>query len=164
MPRCSPKAKAAELRPLPDIRHNVAKWVYNRSVNFSLHVICADNRYSASTATWGARSICGSANPHRQSITPQSVSPPTGCCRRTRGTPIAPTKRICRKRSSSPNETTSALRAGSKCAGPGRSVVTKRIFSHNRAKGQARSPFLSVLDFSKKYSEAHLEGRAPMRH
>lgn len=40
------EVEAAELRPLPDVRYDVAEWVYNRSVNLDLHVMYAKNRYS----------------------------------------------------------------------------------------------------------------------
>ena len=40
------EVEAAELRPLPDVRYDVAEWVYNRSVNLDFHVVYAKNRYS----------------------------------------------------------------------------------------------------------------------
>jgi hypothetical protein len=40
------EAEAAELRPLPDVRHDVCEWVYNRSVGLDFHVVYARNRYS----------------------------------------------------------------------------------------------------------------------
>ena len=40
------EAEAAELRPLPDVRYDVAEWVYNRSANLDFHIVYARNRYS----------------------------------------------------------------------------------------------------------------------
>ena len=40
------EVEAAQLRPLPDVRYDVAEWVYGRSVNLDFHVVYAKNRYS----------------------------------------------------------------------------------------------------------------------
>ncbi len=41
----SAEVEAAELRPLPDVRCDVAEWVCNRSVDLDSHVVRAKNRY-----------------------------------------------------------------------------------------------------------------------
>lgn len=40
------EVEAAELRPLPDVRYDVAEWAYNRSAGLDFHVAYARNRYS----------------------------------------------------------------------------------------------------------------------
>lgn len=40
------EVEAAQLRPLPSVRYDVAQWVCNRSVNLDFHVVYAKNRYS----------------------------------------------------------------------------------------------------------------------
>ena len=74
------EAEAAELRPLPDVRYDVAEWVRNRSVNLDFHVVYAKNRYSVPpTATSGGRWTCAWASRRCQSTTPASASPRTRC-------------------------------------------------------------------------------------
>ena len=40
------EVEAAQLRPLPPVRYDVAQWVCNRSVNLDFHVVYAKNLYS----------------------------------------------------------------------------------------------------------------------
>lgn len=72
------EAEATELKPLPDVRHDVCERVCNRPVGPDFHVVYAKNRHFAPpTAASGGRRTCAWASRHCQSTTPASASPRT---------------------------------------------------------------------------------------
>lgn len=93
------EVEAAELRPLPDVRYDVAEWVYNRSVNLDFHVVYAKNpsRCPALRRTQGrsaGRRVHAVNLPRRR-----AHRHPPSCCRHTSRTATPPTRRTCPRRS-----------------------------------------------------------------
>lgn len=151
------EVEAAELRPLPDVRYDVAEWVYNRSVNLDFHVVYARNRYSV---------------PHR--YVGRKVDLRVGestlaiyhAGERIATHPLFPSY-VRNAYSTDPAHMPEAflrpewddarIRGWAGKVGPSCAEVIERMFARVKVKEQAYNPALSVLNLSKKYGEERLE-------
>lgn len=151
------EAEAAELKPLPDVRYDVAEWVYNRSVNLDFHVVFAKNRYSVPHRYVGRKvdlrvgestlSIYHAGDriaTHR--LLPAYVK--NGYSTDESHMPEAFLK---------PEWDDVRIKGWAKRVGPNCAAVVDRIFDRAKVKEQAYNPSLSVLNLSKKYGEQRLE-------
>ena len=151
------EVEAAELRPLPDVRYDVAEWVYNRSVNLDFHVVYAKNRYSVPHRYVGRKvdlrvgestlSIYHAGEriaTHR--LLPSYVK--NGYSTDEAHMPEAFLR---------PEWDDARIRGWAKKIGPSCAAVVDRIFDRAKVKEQAYNPSLSVLNLSKKYGEERLE-------
>ncbi len=151
------EVEAAELRPLPDVRYDVAEWVYNRSVNLDFHVVYAKNRYSVPHRYVGRKvdlrvgestlSIYHAGEriaTHR--LLPSYVK--NGYSTDEAHMPEAFLR---------PEWDDARIRGWAKKIGPSCAAVVDRIFARAKVKEQAYNPSLSVLNLSKKYGEERLE-------
>ncbi|MGN8718597.1 IS21 family transposase [Ellagibacter isourolithinifaciens] len=118
------EVEAAQLRPLPPVRYDVAQWVYNRSVNLDFHVVYAKNRYSVPHRCAGRKVNLRVGESTIGIYHAASASQRTASCRHTSPTPTPPTRRTCPMRSPSP---TGTMRASS--AGPWSSAPAARRWS-----------------------------------
>lgn len=151
------EVEAAELRPLPDVRYDVAEWVYNRSVNLDFHVVYAKNRYSVPHRYAGRKvdlrvgestlSIYHAGDriaTHR--LLPAYVK--NGYSTDKAHMPEAFLR---------PEWDDVRIRGWAKRIGPNCAAVVDRIFDRAKVREQAYNPSLSVLNLSKKYGEGRLE-------
>lgn len=151
------EVEAAELRPLPDVRYDVAEWVYNRSVNLDFHVVYAKNRYSVPHRYVGRKvdlrvgestlSIYHDGEriaTHR--LLPSYVR--NGYSTDESHMPDAFLR---------PEWDDARIRGWAKRVGPSCAAVIERIFGRAKVKEQAYNPALSVLNLSKRYGEERLE-------
>ena len=151
------EVEAAELRPLPDVRYDVAEWVYNRSVNPDFHVVYARNRYSVPYRYAGRKvdlrvgESTVSIYHAGERIATHRLLPPyvrNGYSTDEAHMPDAFLK---------PQWDDARIRGWAKRIGPNCAAVVDRIFDRAKAKEQAYNPALSVLNLSKKYGEQRLE-------
>lgn len=151
------EVEAAELRPLPDVRYDVAEWVYNRSVNLDFHVVYAKNRYSVPHRYVGRKvdlrvgestlSIYHAGEriaTHR--LLPAYVK--NGYSTDESHMPEAFLK---------PEWDDARIKGWAKKVGPNCAAVIDRIFDRVKVKEQAYNPALSVLRLSRKYGDERLE-------
>ena len=151
------EAEAAELRPLPDVRYDVAEWVYNRSVNLDFHVVYARNRYSVPHRYVGRKvdlrvgestlSIYHAGEriaTHR--LLPSYVK--NGYSTDESHMPEAFVR---------PEWDDVRIRRWAADIGPACSEVVERMFARVKLKEQAYNPALSVLRLSRKYGSDRLE-------
>ena len=151
------EVEAAELRPLPDVRYDVAEWVYNRSVNLDFHVVYAKNRYSVPHRYVGRKvdlrvgestlSIYHAGDriaTHR--LLPAYVK--NGYSTDESHMPEAFLK---------PEWDDARIKGWAKKIGPNCGAVVDRIFDRVKVKEQAYNPSLSILRLSGKYGEDRLE-------
>lgn len=151
------EVEAAELRPLPDVRYDVAEWVYNRSVNLDFHVVYARNRYSVPHRYVGSKvdlrvgestiSIYHAGQriaTHR--LLPAYVK--NGYSTDESHMPEAFLK---------PEWDDARIKGWARRVGPCCAAVVDRIFDRVKVKEQAYNPALSVINLSKKYGEKRLE-------
>ena len=151
------KVEAAELRPLPDVRYDVAEWVYNRSVNLDFHVVYAKNRYSVPHRYVGRKvdlrvgestlSIYHAGEriaTHR--LLPAYVK--NGYSTDESHMPEAFLK---------PEWDDARIKGWAKKIGPNCGAGIDRIFDRVKVKEQAYNPSLSILRLSGKYGDDRLE-------
>jgi len=151
------EVEAAELRPLPDVRYDVAEWVYNRSVNLDFHVVYAKNRYSVPHRYVGRKvdlrvgestlSIYHAGEriaTHR--LLPLYVK--NGYSTDESHMPEAFLK---------PEWDDARIKGWAGKVGPNCAAVVDRIFDRVKIKEQAYNPSLSVLRLSRKYGDDRLE-------
>lgn len=151
------EVEAAQLRPLPSVRYDVAQWVYNRSVNLDFHVVYARNRYSVphryagrkvdlrvGEATIGIYHAGERIATHRllPSYVRNSYSTDPAHMPDAFLEPEWDDERIRRR----------AGAVGSSCL-----AVVNRMFDDVKLKEQAYDPALSVLRLSRKYGDERLE-------
>lgn len=151
------EVEAAELRPLPDVRYDVAEWVYNRSVNLDFHVAYARNRYSVPHRYVGCKvdlrvgESTLSIYHAGERIATHRLLPPyvrNGYSTDKSHMPEAFLR---------PEWDDVRIRGWAKRVGPNCEAVIGRIFARVKVKEQAYNPALSVLNLSKKYGEERLE-------
>lgn len=151
------EAEAAELRPLPDVRYDVAEWACNRSVNLDFHVVYARNRCPAPHRYVGRKvdlrvgESTLSIYHAGERIATHRLLPPyvkNGYSTDESHMPEAFLK---------PEWDDARIRRWAKRIGPSCAAVVDRIFDRAKLKEQAYNPSLSVLNLSKKYGERRLE-------
>lgn len=151
------EVEAGALRPLPDVRYDVAEWVYNRSVNLDFHVVYAKNRYSVPHRYVGRKvdlrigESTLSIYHAGERIATHRLLPPyvkNGYSTDESHMPEAFLK---------PEWDDVRIRGWAKRIGPSCAAVVDRIFDRAKVKEQAYNPSLSVLNLSKKYGERRLE-------
>ena len=151
------EVEAAQLRPLPSVRYDVAQWVYNRSVNLDFHVVYAKNRYSVPHRYAGRKvdlrvgeSTIGIYHAGERIATHRLLPPYVSNSYSTDPThmPDAFAK---------PDWDDARIRRWAADVGPSCAAVVGRIFDRAKLKEQAYNPSLSVLNLSKKYGRDRLE-------
>ncbi len=151
------EVEAAELRPLPDVRYDVAEWVYGRSVNLDFHVVYAKNRYSVPHRYAGRKvdlRVGGSTLSiyHAgERIATHRLLPAYVCNGYSTDESHMPEAFL------RPEWDDVRIRGWAKRVGPNCAAVVDRIFDRAKVKEQAYNPSLSVLNLSKKYGEGRLE-------
>lgn len=151
------EVEAPALRPLPDVRYDVAEWVYNRSVGVDFHVAYKRNRYSV---------------PHRYAgrkvdlrVGEETLSVYHAGERIATHRLLAPYVRNGYSTDEShmpeaflkPEWDDARIRGWARRVGPSCAAVVERIFSGVKVKEQAYNPALSVLKLAKRYGEDRLE-------
>ena len=151
------EAEAAELRPLPDVRYDVAEWVYNRSVNLDFHVVYARNRYSVPHRYVGRKvdlrvgESTLSIYHAGERIATHPLFP--SYVRNAYSTDGSHMPEAFLK----PEWDDVRIRGWARKIGPSCAEVIERIFARVKVKEQAYNPALSVLRLSKKYGDERLE-------
>ena len=147
----------AELRPLPDVRYDVAEWVYNRSVNLDFHVVYARNRYSVPHRYVGRKvdlrvgESTLSIYHAGERIATHPLLP--SYVRNAYSTDGSHMPEAFLK----PEWDDVRIRGWARRIGPSCAEVIERIFARVKVKEQAYNPALSVLRLSKKYGDERLE-------
>ena len=151
------EVEAAELRPLPDVRYDVAEWVYNRSVNLDFHVAYARNRYSVPYRYAGRKvdlrvgeSTIGIYHAGERIATHRPL--PSYVKNAYSTDPAHMPDSFAR-----PEWDDERIRRWARKVGPSCAEVVERIFARVKLKEQAYNPALSVLRLSKKYGDERLE-------
>lgn len=151
------EAEAGQLRPLPDVRYDVAEWVYNRSVNLDFRVVYAMNRYSV-PYRYAGRKVDLKVGESTTSIYHA-------------GERIATHKLLpsyVRSGYSTdefhmsgaflrPEWDDAVIRGWAKRVGPSCAAMMERIFAARSSWSRLIPPALSVLNPSKRYGEERLE-------
>lgn len=151
------EAEAEQLRPLPDVRYDVAEWVYNRSVNLDFHVVYSKCRYSVPYRYAGRKADLRvgestvSIYHAGERIATHSLFPPY--VKNAYSTDPAHMPEAFVK----PDWDDARIRGWAAKIGPGCAEVIDRIFSRVKIKEQAYNPSLSVLGLSKRYGDDRLE-------
>ena len=151
------EVEAAQLRPLPSVRYDVAQWVYNRSVNLDFHVVYAKNRYSVPHRYAGRKvdlrvgeSTIGIYHAGERIATHRLLPP---YVRNSYSTdPAHMPDEFLR-----PEWDDARIKRWAADIGPDTAAVIDRIFDRVKLKEQAYNPALSVLNLSKKYGRDRLE-------
>ena len=150
-------AEAGSLRPLPDVRYDVAEWVYNRSVGLDFHVVYARNRYSVPHRYAGRKvdlrvgeSTLSIYHAGERIATHRLFPAYVGNAYST--DPAHMPEAFLK-----PEWDDARIRGWAKKIGPNCAAVVDRIFGRVKVKEQAYNPALSVLNLSKKYGEERLE-------
>lgn len=151
------EAEAAQLRPLPAIRYDVAQWVYNRSVNLDFHVVHAKNRYSVPYRYVGRKvdlrvgeSTIGIYHAGDRIATHRLLPPYVKNAYSTDPSHMP-------EAFAKPEWDDVRIKGWAAKIGPNCSAVIERLFNSVKLKEQAYNPALSVLRLSKKYGEDRLE-------
>ena len=151
------EVEAAQLRPLPAVRYDVAEWVCNRAVNLDFHVACAKNRYSVPYRYAGRRvdlrvgeSTIGIYHAGER-IATHALLPPYASNSYSTDPAHMP------ESFAKPDWDDERIRRWAGRVGPSCAAVIDRIFDGAKLKEQAYNPALSVLRLSKKYGEERLE-------
>ena len=151
------EAEAARLRPLPDVRYDVAQWVYNRSVNLDFHVVYAKNRYSVPHRYVGRKvdlrvgeSTIGIYHAGERIATHRLLPP---YVKNSYSTDPAHMPEAFLK----PEWDDVRIKRWAGTVGESCLAVVERIFDDAKLKEQAYNPALSVLRLSKKYGDERLE-------
>lgn len=151
------EVEAAQLRPLPPIRYDVAQWVYNRSVNLDFHVVYAKNRYSVPHRYAGRKvdlrvgeSTIGIYHAGERIATHRLLPPYASNSYST--DPAHMPDEFLR-----PEWDDARIRRWAADIGPDCAAVIDRIFDRVKLKEQAYNPALSVLKLSKRYGRERLE-------
>jgi transposase len=151
------EAEAAELRPLPDVRYDVAEWVYNRSANLDFHIVYARNRYSVPHRYVGRKANLRVG---------ESTLPIYRAGERITTHPLLPSyMRNAYSTDTShmsdafarPEWDDVRIRGWAREIGPSCAEVVERIFARVKVRERAYNPALSVLRLSKKYGDERLE-------
>lgn len=151
------EAEAAELRPLPDVRYDVAEWVYNHSVNLDFHVVYARNRYSVPHRYVGRKvdlrvgESTLSIYHAGERIATHRLLP--SYVRNAYSTEEAHMPEAFVK----PEWDDARIRRWAADVGPACAEVVGRMFARIKLKEQAYNPALSVLRLSGKYGSDRLE-------
>lgn len=151
------EVEAAELRPLPDARYDVAEWVYNRSVNLDFHVVHAKNRYSVPHRYVGCKvdlrvgESTLSIYHAGERIATHRLKPAYVVNDYSTDEAHMPDSFL------KPEWDDARIKGWAKRVGPNCAAVVGRIFDRAKIKEQAYNPALSVLNLSKKYGENRLE-------
>ena len=151
------EVEAEQLKPLPDVRYDVAERVYNRSVNLDFHVVYAKNRYSAPHRHAGRKvdlrvgESTVSIYHAGERIATHRLLP--SYMRNSYSTDKTHMPEAFVK----PEWDDVRLKGWAKKIGPNCTVAVERIFSRVKVKEQAYNPVLSVLNLSKRYGEDRLE-------
>lgn len=147
----------AELRPLPDVRYDVAEWVRNRSVNLDFHVSYARNRYSVPYRYAGRKvdlrvgeSTIGIYHAGERIATHRLL--PSYVKNSYSTDPAHMPDSFAR-----PEWDDERIRRWARKVGPSCAEVVERIFARAKLKEQAYNPALSVLRLSKKHGDEGLE-------
>lgn len=151
------EVEAAQLRPLPSVRYDVAQWVYNRSVNLDFHVVYAKNRYSVPHRYAGRKvdlrvgeSTIGIYHAGERIATHRLLPP---YVRNSYSTdPAHMPDEFLR-----PEWDDARIKRWAAEIGPDTAAVIERIFDRVKLKEQAYNPALSVLNLSKRYGRDRLE-------
>ena len=150
------EAEAAEPGPLPDVRHDVCEWAYDRSVGLDLHVACAKSRHSAPHRHVGRKADLRVGEPtpsiHHagERIATHPPSPYVGNAYSTDAShmPDAFVR---------PEWDDARTRGRARGIGPSCAGVVERIFARVKVREQAHDPALSVPGPSEKYGDERLE-------
>ena len=151
------EAEAPALRPLPDVRYDVAEWVYNRSVGLDFHVVYLKNRYSV-PHRYAGRKVDLRVGEETLSIYHAGERIAThrllpDWARNAYSTDESHMPEAFLK----PEWDDARIRGWARKIGPSCAAVVERIFSGVKVKEQAYNPALSVLNLSKRYGEDRLE-------
>lgn len=151
------EVEAAQLRPLPDVRYDVAEWVYGRSVNLDFHVVYAKNRYSVPCRYAGRKvdlrvgeSTIGIYHAGERIATHRLLPPyvKNGYSTDPAHMPDSFAK---------PEWDDVRIKGWASDVGPSCRAVVDRIFDGVKLKEQAYNPSLSVLRLSRRYGKDRLE-------
>lgn len=152
------EAEAAQLRPLPSVRYDVAQWVYNRSVNLDFHVVYAKNRYSVPHRYVGRKvdlrvgeSTIGIYHAGERIATHRLLP---AYAKNSYSTDPAHMPDAFLK----PEWDDVRIKRWASSIGESCLAVVERIFDDVKLKEQAYNPALSVLRLSRKYGDGRLEG------
>lgn len=151
------EAEAAQLRPLPDVRYDVAEWVYNRSVGLDFHIVYAKNRYSVPHRYAGRKvdlrvgeSTLSIYHAGERIATHRLL--PSYIANAYATDPAHMPEAFLK-----PDWDDARIRGWAGKVGPNCAAVVDRIFDRVKIKEQAYNPALSVLRLAKKYGDARLE-------
>lgn len=151
------EVEAAQLRPLPSVRYDVAEWVYNRSVNLDFHVVYAKNRYSVPHRYAGRKvdlrvgeSTIGIYHAGER-IATHRLFPPYVSNNYSTDEAHMPNAFL------RPEWDDARIRGWAREVGPCCADAIDRMFDRVKVKEQAYNPALSVLRLSRKYGDARLE-------
>ena len=151
------EAEAAEPGPLPDVRHDVCEWVYNRSVSLDFHVAYARGRYSVPHRYVGRKAGLRvgestlSIYHAGERIATHPLFP--SYVRNAYSTDGSHMPEAFAR----PEWDDARIRGWARRVGPSCAEVVDRISARAKVKGQAHNPALSVLGLSKKYGDERLE-------
>lgn len=151
------EAEAAELRPLPDVRYDVAGWACNRSANLDFRVVYARNRCPAPHRYVGRKvdlrvgESTLSIYHAGERIATHRLLPPY--VRNAHSTEEAHMPEAFVK----PEWDDARIRRWAADVGPACAEVVGRMFARAKLKEQAYNPALSVLRLSGKYGSDRLE-------
>jgi len=151
------EVEAAQLRPLPSVRYDVAEWVYNRSVNLDFHIVYANNRYSVPYRYAGCKvdlrvgeSTVGIYHSGDRIATHRLLP---SYMKNSYSTDPQHMPDAFNK----PEWDDVRIKEWASDIGPNCKAVIDRIFDGAKLKEQAYNPSLSVLRLSKKYGKIRLE-------
>ena len=151
------EVEAAQLRPLPSVRYDVAEWVYNRSVGLDFHVVYAKNRYSVPYRYAGRKvdlrvgeSTVGIYHAGERIATHRLL--PAYVVNGYSTDPGHMPDSFAK-----PEWDDERIRRWASKVGPNCRAAIDRIFDGVKLKEQAYNPSLAVLRLSKKYGDDRLE-------